>query len=95
MIIYILVVALIIGIHRHLFEIGHSGRIVVSTLLRNVILRVIDGRRWHAIAQHRIRRQIQTVLHNRSLLRRDVLIGGATFLFSLRWRLVHRDGGVC
>lgn len=88
---YVLVVTLIVRVHRHLLEVCHRGRMIVSALLRHVILRVINGRRWKAVSQHRIRGQIQTVLNDRPLLRRGVLVGGAVFLPSL-WRcLVDRS----
>lgn len=89
---YVLVVTLIVGVHRHLLEICHRGRMVVGALLRHVILRVIYGRRWQAVSQHRIRRQAYTMLNDRPFLRRDVLVGGAILLSSLWRRLI--DGGV-
>lgn len=51
---HVLVVTLIVGVHRHLLEISHRGRMIVSALLRHVILRIIYGRRWQAVGQHRI-----------------------------------------
>ena len=90
---YVLVVTLIVGVHRHLLKISHRGRMIVSALLRHVILRIIYGRRWQAVSQHRIRRQVQTVLYDRPFLRRGVFIAGAIFLSSL-WRCLI-DGGIC
>lgn len=88
---YVLVVTLIVGVHCHLLEICHRGRMTVSALLRYVILRVIYGRRWQAVSQHRVRRQVQTVLNDRPFLRRGVLVDGAIFLFSL-WRCLIDRG---
>jgi len=84
---YVLVVALIVRVHRHLLEVRHGGRVIVSALLRHVILRVIDGRRRQAVRQQRVRRQVQD---DRPLLRRGVLVAGALLLSPLRRRLVHR-----